>query len=282
MNKILNLTKRTFTSTSVSAKNFREFKFLHISNTPIYWNEDFLNNQLNNAGIVNFIKKIQKSNSSFYSQLPTTQTNEYLVGIDFYNEKDSSDVLNKIANIGGENIHISLSKSIETEKVKKSLILLSNEGRNIFENVHLKRIFSDEDLKLNVMFKSLNTKNSVCQVYFKKNTFLEKIKIEMKTISNVSYWIVDGINKILNDKDLLSNSIEINKLKLIQNRISILSLRKLYFDRFDVKRKEAEDEIELLIKEKEKLNYVLKEKENLKKIKNYMIIGNSGVLIYDK
>ena len=71
----------------------------------------------------------------------------------------------------------------------------------------------------------------------------------MKTISNVSYWIVDGINKILNYKDLLSNSIEINKLKLIQNRISILSLRKLYFDRFDVKRKEAEDEIELLIKE---------------------------------
>lgn len=282
MNKILNLTKRTFSSASVSVNNFREFKFLHISNTPIYWNEEFLNNQLNNAGIVNFIKKIKKSNTSFYSQLPTSQTNEYLVGIDFFNEKDSCDILNKIANIGGENIHISLSKSIETEKVKKSLILLSNEGRNIFENVHLKRIFSDEDLKSNVMFKSLNTKNSVCQVYFKKNTFLEKIEIEMKTISNVSYWILDGRNEVLNEKDLLSNSIEINKLKLIQNRISILNLRKLNFDRLDVKRKEADDEIELLIKEKEKLNYLLKEKENLKKIKNYMIMGNSGVLIYDK
>jgi len=273
-----------------------DYKYLVIQNTPGYWNENFLKEELINIGDIDYIKLFQ---NELPSSLENNITNNYIVK---FNRINSNANLKKVEELSkvSDNITLKFAKNLKVNSISS----ISNKSNNkeslgSLILVHTKK----EDTKLSDydIIKELYLKSSAASTTTNANTS-QNIKIKMNSEKIFAYiWFSNTKDKVEfenkakeindlyicqansksyskpNDKASIISSSEENDLivlKQINSKLEVLQL-----DSPLSKRQEA---VISVLKEKyNAYKYILKKKENYKDNKKYDVIGNSGAIYYN-
>ena len=253
-----------------------DFKYLLISQSPSNWDEDLIHNELGGIGMINYVKKINSPVTSH------AQTNDFIVNFKSNDNHIKMKNIENLINKGGDKIHVQISKSLkvssplETKEHNYLQFICSKDGSDIQEANSIKELLIHEEINKSIKVKYLNSNFSMAYIWYKNkslsNTFENKIKEEKNLYScNVNKHALDEQK---GTTDIKNTTNDLLKLKIIKKRKMIFSLDQKLSKRIDIKAD--------LKNEENRLQYVLKEKENLRDMNDHVIIGNSGILIYDK
>lgn len=268
---------------SYSSKSFSTgHKYLILTNTPDYWNEYFIKENLLKFAELDYIKKI---NTGINFDLSKNQEATFVVKFKKYNDKELVNELSKmISNYKEIKLelcnelkinHVNLTQSIDC----KNLVLVYSKNFNtqLSDIKELEKFIIDN--KDNIRIKN-SSEDNYMYIWFKE----DKYKVELYSLINSledklfcceskSHYPLlpdtsnNGINFTSSEKE------DMKLLKDINNKIEVLNCSEKTPKNKALKEK--------LLNKRKTLMGVLKEKEALPYIKPYTVVGSSGILVYN-